>query len=78
MLVPLAYNRYQEAQPFQHLLDEAIELDAASRWSGCSTGPVMIEAMHQMSSGRYEEARSASTSILRASRRGRATTSHCR
>ena len=67
VLVPLAYNRYQEALPFQHLIEEAVELDLREPMERVAYGPAMMQAIHQMSSGRHEEARSGFAEILRAS-----------
>lgn len=67
VLVPLAYNRYQEALPFQHLIDEAVELDRLEPMERIAYGPAMMEAIPQMTSGRFDEARSGFARVLRAS-----------
>ncbi|KAA1419232.1 AAA family ATPase [Nocardioides humilatus] len=67
VLVPLAYHRYQEALPFQDLIDEAVELDEREPMERIAYGPLMMAAIHQMTSGRFDEARQGFGAILRAS-----------
>ena len=64
VLVPYAYSRYQQGQPFQHLLEEAVEHDRREPGERMLYRPVMLEAVHQMSSGRFEEARANFAAIL--------------
>ncbi len=64
VLVPYAYHRYQASEPFQHLLDEAIELDRREPGERMLYRPVMLEAVHQMSSGRFDQARVNFEAIL--------------
>ncbi len=65
VLVPLAYHQYQEAQPFQHLLDEAIDLDRREPGERMLYRPVMLEAVRQMSGGYFGESRANFELILR-------------
>lgn len=65
VLVPYAYSRYQQAEPFQHLLDEAIEHDRREPGERMLYRPVMLEAVRQMTSGRFAESRANFEAILR-------------
>ncbi len=65
VLVPYAYSQYQQAQPFLPLLDEAIEHDRREPAERMLYRPVMLEAVHQMSSGRFKESRVNFDAILR-------------
>lgn len=67
VLVPLAYSRYMDAQPFQDLLDEAAELDRREPVERIAYGPAMMVAIHQMTSGRFDRARQGFEEILRLS-----------